>query len=134
VWHGGSYADRGHTERIVLVGDALDDVQLRNLAFQAQMETVEEGSGDLDIGMRIVRGLHEPRGLAVPVLVHMRYDARVPGSRERARIRALRLRGAIHARYAPLGAKLHVHAVVRPGDGGPVERVEPNVAGSENGS
>jgi carboxysome shell carbonic anhydrase len=134
VWHGGSYTDRGHTERIVLVGDALDDVQLRNLAFQAQMETVEEGSGDLDIGMRIVRGLHEPRGLAVPVLVHMRYDARVPGSRERARVRALRLRGAIHARYAPLGAKLHVHAVVRPGDGGPVERVEPNVAGSENGS
>ena len=113
-WHGGSYADRGHTERLIVVGDAVDDVQLRNLAFQAQMETVEEGAADLDVGMRILRGLQEPRSLAIPVLVHERYDARIPGARERARTRALRLQAAIEARYRNLPpGLLFVQAIVR---------------------
>jgi carboxysome shell carbonic anhydrase len=77
-WHGGSYADRGHTERLIVVGDAVDDVQLRNLAFQAQMDTAEEGSVDLDIGLHILLGLNEPRSLAVPVLVHLRLSSGRP--------------------------------------------------------
>ena len=128
--HGGSYADRGHTERLAIVGDALDDVQLRNLAFQAQMETVEEGAADLDVGVRVLRGVHEPRGLAVPILAHFRYDARVPSARARARERALRLRDAIIARYARLAESglLHVRAVVRGGDGAPLETVHAHAA------
>jgi carboxysome shell carbonic anhydrase len=130
AWHGGTYADRGHTERLLVVGDAVDDVQLRNLAFQAQMETVEEGSVDLDIGLKILRGLHEPRSLAVPVLVHLRYDPRVPGARERAEGRARRLQSAIEARHAAgvaAGAIL-VQAVVRAGDAAHLDPVEPLTA------
>jgi carboxysome shell carbonic anhydrase len=126
AWYGGSYADRGHTERLIVVGDAVDDVQLRNLAFQAQMETVEAGAIDLDVGVRILRKLHEPQGLAVPVLVHFRYDPRIPGSQLQARQRATRLRAAILSRYAQLAAhgSLHVEAVVRAGDATALSGVE----------
>jgi carboxysome shell carbonic anhydrase len=118
-WHGGRYRDAGHTERLIVVGDAVDDVQLRNLAFQAQMSTVEEGAADLDIGVSILRGLYEARGLAIPLLVHLRADPRMPGSVQRAQCRAKRLAGAILHRYADLAARgtLHVQAVVRDGDG-----------------
>ena len=118
-WYGGGYADRGHTERIIVVGDALDDVQLRNLVFQAQMETVEEGGDDLDIGVRILRSTHEPRGLAVPVLAHAAYDQRIPGALERAGVRARRLADAILARYAHLAGtgSLCVRAIARGSDG-----------------
>jgi carboxysome shell carbonic anhydrase len=126
-WHGGPYSDRGHTERLIVVGDAVDDVQLRNLAFQAQIDTVEEGSVDLDIGIKILRGLNEPRSLAVPVLVHLRFDPRIPGARERAEHRARRLQSAIESRYADLAAAggLHVEAVVRAGETAVLSRVEP---------
>ena len=119
AWHGGPYADRGHTERLIVIGDPLDDVQLRNLVFQAQMDSVEEGAETLDIGVRILRGLHEPECLPVPILAHVRYDDRIPGARERAERRALRLRDAVLERYHHLAAAgmLHVHAVVRGGDG-----------------
>ena len=89
--HGGRTPIAGTPSASSIVGDAVDDVQLRNLAFQAQMETVEEGAADLDIGVRILRGLHEPRGLAVPVLAH--FALRRPHS-GRARPRARRARCA----------------------------------------
>jgi carboxysome shell carbonic anhydrase len=119
-WHGANYADRGHTEQLIVIGDAVDDVQLRNLAFQAQMDTIEEGAPDLDVGVRILRALHEPRGLAVPVLVHIRFDPRIPGARERAELRAERLRTAVETRFASLVGRcaLQVQAVVRAGDTG----------------
>jgi hypothetical protein len=112
---------------LIVVGDAVDDVQLRNLAFQAQIDTVEEGSVDLDIGIKILRGLNEPRSLAVPVLVHLRFDPRIPGARERAEHRARRLQSAIESRYADLAAAggLHVEAVVRAGETAVLSRVEP---------
>ncbi len=127
AWHGGSYADRGHTERLIIVGDAVDDVQLRNLAFQAQMETAEEGSVDLDIGLQILRGLNEPRALAVPVLVHLRYDPRIPGARERAEGRARRLQRAIEARHAAgvASGAIVVRSAVRAGDAAHLDPVEP---------
>jgi carboxysome shell carbonic anhydrase len=125
-WHGASYADRGHTEQLIVIGDAVDDVQLRNLAFQAQMDSIEEGAADLDVGMRILTALNEPRGLAVPVLVHTRFDPRIPGARERAERRAQRLRSAIEARFAARAVRggLHVQAVVRAGDSGTLHVVE----------
>jgi carboxysome shell carbonic anhydrase len=125
-WHGGRYEDAGHTERLIVVGDPVDDVQLRNLAFQAQMNTVEEAAADLDVGIRILRGLHEPRGLAVPVLVHFRYDPRIPGAAAQAEIRARRLSAAVLSRHAALAARglLHVQAVIRAGDGMSLSDVE----------
>ncbi len=125
AWHGQGYSDHGHTERLIIVGDAVDDVQLRNLAFQAQMETVEEGAADLDVGIAILRKLHSVRRLAVPVLVHLRFDPRIPGARERAELRALRLMAAIRSRYRDLAAagELYVQAVVRAGEGATIADV-----------
>jgi carboxysome shell carbonic anhydrase len=133
AWHGGAYADRGHTERLIVVGDPVDDVQLRNLAFQAQMDTVEEGAADLDVGVRILSKSHAQRGLAVPVLVHARYDPRIPGAERRARERAERLRTAIVSRYASQAGsgRLHVEAVVRAGDGTPLSAALPATAHME---
>jgi hypothetical protein len=112
---------------LIIVGDAVDDVQLRNLAFQAQMETAEEGSVDLDIGLQILRGLNEPRALAVPVLVHLRYDPRIPGARERAEGRARRLQRAIEARHAAgvASGAIVVRSAVRAGDAAHLDPVEP---------
>ena len=99
--HGAAYADRGHTEHLIVIGDGIDEVQLRNLAFQAQMDTVEEGAADLEVGLRILRRLNAPRGLAVPVLAHFAYDETIPGARDRAASRAQRLGAAVCARHAP---------------------------------
>jgi carboxysome shell carbonic anhydrase len=125
--YGSAYADRGHTERLIVVGDGVDDVQLRNIAFQAQMTTVEAGAGDLDIGVRILSERHAVAGLAVPVLVHFRYDPRIPGADDVARARALRLRAAILARYAQQAARgmLYVSAVIRAGDGSVLTAADP---------
>jgi carboxysome shell carbonic anhydrase len=124
-WHGGAYAEAGHTEKLIVVGDAIEDVQLRNLAFQAQMDTVEEGAGDLDIGIKILKGLLAPRGLAVPVLVHFGYDPRIPGAEAAAQMRALRLRAAILSRHAHLAdiGMLFVQAMVRASNGAPLVAV-----------
>jgi hypothetical protein len=105
----------------------VDDLQLRNLAFQAQMETVEEGAADLDVGVTILRQAHEARGLAVPVLVHFRHDPRIPGSAARAAFKARRMMAAIIARHAKLAArkKLFVQAVVRAADGSGLTLIDP---------
>lgn len=117
-WHGGPYPEAGHTERLIVVGDPVDDVQLRNLAFQVQTETVEAATMDLDVGVRILHRLCQPQGLAVPVLVHMRHDARIPGSAEQAAERAQRLAAAISARHAARVAagELVVQACIRAAD------------------
>jgi carboxysome shell carbonic anhydrase len=124
---GGRYQDAGHTEQLIVVGDAVDDVQLRNLAFQSQMETVEEGAADLDTGIAILRQTHEPRGFAVPILVHFRHDPRLPGSAERAAYKARRMMAAIIARYPTLAArkKLFVQAVLRAADGSGLTILDP---------
>jgi carboxysome shell carbonic anhydrase len=116
---GGRYKEAGHTEKLIVVGDAVDEVQLRNVAFQAQMETVEEGAADLDTGITILRQAHDQRGLAVPLLVHFRYDPRLPRSAERAAYKARRMMAAIIARYPALAArkKLFVQAVLREAGG-----------------
>lgn len=97
--YGGAYPDQGHTERLIVVGDSVDEVQLRNLAFQAQMGTIEEGASDLDIGVKIISRVYKPLSLAVPILVHVRFDARIPGSKRRAKERAARMAQAIGRRY-----------------------------------
>ena len=113
---GGRYPDGGHTERLIIVGDAIDGVQLRNLAFQAQMETVEEGALDLDVGVAILREFHQPQGLAVPILIHCAHRVDVPAAAERAQARAQRLQAAVTTRYEDLVAigAVQVHAVTLP--------------------
>jgi carboxysome shell carbonic anhydrase len=123
---GGGYADSGHTEKLVVAGDAIDEVQLRNLAFQAQMRTLEEGAVDLDVGISILRRTNAPRGLAVPVLVHVDYDERIPGAKASAQARARRLAAAIETRYAGAAgpAGLVAQVVVRARGGSRLEVVE----------
>ncbi len=115
AYHNGRYSDLGHTERFITVGDSFEDVQLRNLAYQAQMETVEEGAADMDVGIKIFKKVNISRGLSVPVFVHLHYDGRVPGSRERAVLRARRLAAAIRARYPDLVNRgwLYLYATVK---------------------
>lgn len=102
AYHQGRYADLGHTERFITVGDSFDDVQMRNLAYQAQMETIEEGAADMDVGIKIFRKVNMAHDLPIPAFIHYRYDGRAPGSRERAVERCRRLERAIHARYPEL--------------------------------
>jgi hypothetical protein len=60
------------------------------------------------------------------VLVHLRFDPRIPGARERTEKRAERLSTAIKTRYASLlnQGSLEVRAVVRAGDSGTLYAVE----------
>ncbi len=124
---GGRYQEAGHTEKLIVVGDAVDEVQLRNLAFQAQMETVEEGGADLDTGIKILRHTHEAAGLAVPILVHFRHDPRLPGSAARATYKARRMMAAIIARHKTLSArkKIFVQAALRAADGSGLSILDP---------
>lgn len=124
AYHNGRYANLGHTERFMTVGDPFDEVQLRNLAYQAQMETVEEGAADLDVGIRIFNKINRARGLPTPAIVHFRYDGKVPGSRERAVSRCGRLAQAIEARYPALVREgwLYIYRCI--GDRAPGSRLE----------
>jgi len=98
----GRYPDIGHAERYISVGDGFQEVQLRNVAYYAHLHTVEEGTADLDIGIKIFTGLNLSKGLPVPVAVHYRYDSKVPGSRVRMEAKCRRVKAAIQQRYADL--------------------------------
>ncbi len=100
--HGGRYKDIGHQERFICVGEGFDELQLRNLTYLAQLYTVEEGAKDLDVGIKIFTGLNIRHGLPAPIAIHNRYDAGVPGARERAIERCKRIHDAIHNRYRTL--------------------------------
>ena len=105
VNHNGRYADIGHAERFINIGDGFDEVHLRNLAYFGHMYTVEEGLSDLDVGIGIFRKLNVVHGLPIPVAIHYRYDENVPGSRERAVARCLRVRREIEMRYPSLAGE-----------------------------
>ncbi|MHB1300653.1 MAG: carboxysome shell carbonic anhydrase [Burkholderiales bacterium] len=103
-YYGGRYQDIGHAERYISVGDGFEEVQMRNVAYYAHLHTLEEGMADMDIGIKIFRQLMVRRGLPVPIAIHFRYDARVPGSRTRAVSRTKRVEEAIRSRYLDLDA------------------------------
>lgn len=124
---GGRYADIGHAERFISVGDGFEEFQLRNLAYFAHLHTVEEGAPDVDVGIKIFTKLNISHGLPAPVAIHFRYDSRVPGCRERTVERCQRVKAALLARYTTLAQKgLLVCGMTvqdkRPGS--PVEPVE----------
>lgn len=118
--HAGRYAVIGHNERFICAGEAMSELQLRNKFYFAHLDTVEEGAADMDVGIRIFTGLNVKHGLAIPVLVHFHYSARVPGARARAVQRCRRVKAAIESRYAQLHAQglLHCQMAVSDLEGG----------------
>lgn len=100
--HNGKYEDIGHAEYFISVGDGFEEVQIRNVAYYAHLQTLEEGVADMDVGIKIFKSLNIQHGLPAPVAIHYRYDARVPGSRERTVAKAKRVAAAIRERYATL--------------------------------
>lgn len=102
---GGRYADIGHAERFINVGEGFEEFQMRNLAYLAHLHTVEEGAPDMDVGIKIFTRLNVKHGLPVPIAIHYRYDSRVPGCRDRSVERCQRIKAAIEGRYPDLAAK-----------------------------
>lgn len=122
--YGERYPDIGHAERFIGAGVGFEDIQLRNLMYFAYLDTVEEGAADLDVGIKIFKGLNVVRGLPVPVVVRFDYHGQVPGARERAVQRCGRVAQALSDRYADLcrDGLLHVLQVAHDCDGdGPIE-------------
>jgi carboxysome shell carbonic anhydrase len=117
-FHGGAYDDAGHAERFIGVGIGFKEIHLRNLTYFAYMDTVEEGAADLDVGVKIFKGLNVSRGLPVPVVVRFDYNGQVPGARERAIVRAQRVQQAIEQRYGDLVTQGLLHALLTVRDQG----------------
>lgn len=114
-YYGQHYADIGHAERFIGAGIGFEEVQLRNLMYFAYLDTVEESTADLDVGIKIFTGLNVSRGLPVPVVVRFDYHGQVPGARDRAVAHCERVSNALRARYADLAGRglLHCLQVVR---------------------
>jgi carboxysome shell carbonic anhydrase len=117
-FHAGHYDDAGHAERFIGVGIGFKEIHLRNLTYFAYMDTVEEGAPDLDVGVKIFRGLNVSRGLPVPVVVRFDYNGKVPGARERAVRSARRVQDAIESRYGELVEQGLLHALLTVRDSG----------------
>lgn len=115
----GPYPEAGHAEKLIVIGDPVDDVQLRNLAFQAQMNSVEEGAQDLKVGLHILGGQSSAN---VPVLVLRDFDPEIPGDDRAAAEVADRMRAAVLAMETE--APVTVEAALRPGTGGALEFLE----------
>ncbi len=134
--HAGRYAVVGHDEEFICAGEAVTELQLRNMYYFAHLDTIEEGAACMDVGVKIFTGLNLRRGLAIPVLVHFRYDSRVPGSRARAEARCRRVIAAIEARYPALATsgQLHCLAAVsdRHGNGAPALLAAADVATADH--
>ncbi len=114
-YHGGWYADAGHGEYFVGVGDGFQEVQVRNISYYAHLDTVEEGAADLDVGVKIFNKLNLSRGLPIPMMLRYRFDARVPGSCERVKEKVRRVATAIRQRYADLAGQnlLYLHGSIQ---------------------
>ena len=112
---GGWHPDRGHGERFISAGDGFQELQVRNLAYYARLDTVEEGAADLDVGIKIFKHLNIERQLPIPMALHYRYDSRVPGNRERVVAKLQRVAAAIRQRYTQLdqGGWLYLHGSVQ---------------------
>lgn len=126
--HGGPYPDAGHAERFIGVGIGFKEVHLRNLTYFAHLDTVEEGAPDLDIGVKIFKGLNISRDLPIPVVVRFDYSGKVPGARDRAISDCRRVDQAISSRYSEIVSEglLHTFLTIRDRD----QKVPAEVVGS----
>jgi carboxysome shell carbonic anhydrase len=111
-YHRGSNGDAGHAERFIGVGIGFKEIHLRNLTYFAYMDTVEEGAPDLDVGIKIFKGLNVSRGLPVPVVVRFDYNGQVPGARQRAIRNCQRVQAAMENRYPELFDQGLLHALL----------------------
>jgi carboxysome shell carbonic anhydrase len=114
-YFGEAYPDTGHAERFIGAGVGFEEIQLRNLMYFAYLDTVEEATQDLDVGIKIFSGLNAAHGLPVPVVVRFDYHGQVPGARERAVAHCQRVANALSARYQDLAQRglLHILQVIR---------------------
>ncbi len=103
-YENGCYDDIGHAERFIGIGNGFEEVQLRNLSYYSYLHTVEEGINDVDVGIKIFKGLNVKNGVPIPIIIRCDYDGRVPGSKTRAVEKARRLEKAIQSRYQDLYA------------------------------
>lgn len=103
-YENGCYDDLGHAERFIGIGNGFEEVQLRNLSYYSYLHTIEEGVNDVDVGIKIFKGLNVKKGVPIPIIIRSDYDGRVPGSKTRAVEKAKRLEKAIHSRYQDLSA------------------------------
>ena len=101
-FHKGSYEDIGHAERFIGVGIGFKEVHLRNLTYFAHLDTVEEGAPDLDVGVKIFKGLNVSQDLPIPVVIRFDYSGKVQGAKERAIKDCKRVNNAISIRYKNL--------------------------------
>jgi len=113
--YGGNYPDAGHAERFIGVGIGFKEVHLRNLTYFSHLDTVEEGAPDLDVGVKIFKGLNVSRDLPIPVVIRFDYSGGVPGARERALKDCRRVDEAIGSRYRDLVDEglLHTFLTIR---------------------
>ncbi len=116
--HQGSYPDAGHAERFIGVGIGFKEVHLRNLTYFSHLETVEEGAPDLDVGVKIFKGLNVSKDLPIPVVIRFDYSGGVPGAKERALNDCKRVNDAISSRYKDLvqDGLLHTFLTIRDRD------------------
>jgi carboxysome shell carbonic anhydrase len=110
--HQGHYGEEGHAERFIGVGIGFKEIHLRNLTYFAHLDTLEEGAPDLDVGVKIFKGLNVSRGLPIPVVLRFDYHGQVPGARERALRHAERVLEAIRSRYGDLCQQGLLHALI----------------------
>ena len=106
------YPDIGHSERFIGAGIGFEEIQLRNLTYFAYMNTVEESTADLDVGVRIFTGLNVSHGLPIPVVIRFDYHGDVPGARERAVDNCRRVAEALRARYSELEQNGLLHTLL----------------------
>ena len=118
------YADIGHAERFIGAGIGFEEIQLRNLTYFAYMNTVEEATADLDVGIKIFTGLNVSHGLPVPVVIRFDYHGHVPGARDRAIANCERVAGALHSRYTQLAQKGLLHTLLAIRDCAAGEQIE----------
>lgn len=111
-FHGGAYGDAGHAERFIGVGIGFKEIHLRNLTYFAHMDTVEAGAADLDVGIKIFKGLNVSRGLPIPIVIRYDFHSNVPGARERAVLSCERIAAAVHDRYEDLSRQGLIHTLL----------------------
>tara|TARA_Y100001968_G_C19433328_1_gene758249 strand:- start:582 stop:2123 length:1542 start_codon:yes stop_codon:yes gene_type:complete len=117
-FYDGKYPDAGHAERFIGVGIGFKEVHLRNLTYFSHLETVEEGAPDLDVGVKIFKGLNVSRDLPIPVVIRFDYSGKVPGAKDRAVKDCQRIQNAISTRYKDLvdNGLLHTLLTIRDRD------------------
>ncbi|MBF0265156.1 MAG: carboxysome shell carbonic anhydrase [Gammaproteobacteria bacterium] len=106
-----SYADIGHAERFIGAGIGYEEIQLRNLMYFAYLQTVEEATNDLDVGIKIFTGLNLKKGLPVPIVVRFDHHSDIPGSRDRALIRCKQIMQSLQTRYQNLFEKENIYVL-----------------------